>query len=687
MAFNVEIPIRTKLVAFAGALVVALTGSYLALATHLFKDDKTSLVYELNASNVKTLAAETEAHLLKVADKIQLLTQGHRDEAWVRAIFEAEPDLISYALFRNDSGKGEWVRVASVRNTSFLRLYGLEAAEVDRIREKIPVPFAKVLSRKSWAMNSTLPGGAPVLTLALALEIRDGAVTEERVAVADLRMDKILKTLGGRGIATPFLVDGEGNVVAHPDPALVASRASLSDLAIVRDGLQSPVAFLVKRFEWNGKSWLGAMATVGVGGLTAVSQAEEAQVFRAARKLIEKSVMIALIFVTAALLAATWMAGGLTSPIERLVAATERLSRWEFGQTVHVETRDEIGRLARSFNAMAGDLQSQKAQIDANRAELELKVKERTATLESQKKQLSEAQDSLIRTTRLASLGELAGATAHEILNPVNNINIRIERIREQLRELEPADARLLGEIAKGWKEVYEKGGIESLEKELLKPAQDGSRKLVDEDLENLTSIAADLTKRVDERGEDIEFIGREITRVTRLINNMRSLSRVGGERRLMDVHAPLDDTLVTLGDLFEKRKITVLKEYAPESRDLFSVVGDRDELVQVFSNLFRNAAHAIGEAGRRSGVLRIATRRNGSRIEIRVHDNGTGILSVNLPRVFEPSFTTKSVEEGTGLGLSISRRLIRAFDGDIEIEHTVEGEGTTFLVWLPAVS
>ena len=266
MANAVRFPIRAKLLLLISGLILAATGTYLALAVKLFRDDKTSLVYELNASTVKTLAAETEATLLKIADKMKLLTQGHRDEAWEHAVFEAEPDLISFTLYAPPEGSdaSQWKPVASVRNADYLKLYGLGTAEVDRIREQVPVPFAKVLAKRTWAMNATLPGGAPVLTLALAIDVREGEKQVERVAVADVRLDQILKLLSGRGIATVYLVDAEGNVIAHPDTALMGQRASMGDVPIVREAVDSQVATQIKTFELE---WRNVDRRVFVGGI------------------------------------------------------------------------------------------------------------------------------------------------------------------------------------------------------------------------------------------------------------------------------------------------------------------------------------------------------------------------------------------------------------------------------------
>jgi signal transduction histidine kinase len=676
-----------KLLLLVSALVLAATAAYLALAVKLFRDDKTQLIYEMNASTVKTVAAQTQSQLMKVADKVKLLTQGHRDEAWIRAVFEAEPDLIAYTLYQPTEDPAQWKAVASVHNGDFLKLYGLPATEIDRIREQSPVPFAKVLSKRSWAANATLPSGAPILTLALAIEIagpaREG---NQAVAVVDVRSDRLLKLLSeSRAIATVFVVDGDGNVVAHPDSDLVTHRTSLLDVPVVRDALDSQIAFQLKQFDWNNGRWLGAFADVGIGGLKVISEVAEAEAFHASRRLVQKSLLFALVVITAALLISGWMARSFTDPISRLLAAVEKLSRWEFGGSIHVKTRDELAQLARAFNAMASDLQSQRTQLESSRTELELKVRERTAALETQKRQLSEAQDAMVRTTRLASVGELAGAAAHEVLNPVNNINIRVEKIRGELKNVNATGIDLLVEIIGGWSKTYETGGWPALEEELKKPAEGGT--LLEEDLRNMTSVIKELGECLGERLTDMDFLSKEITRITRIINNMRALSRVGGERRPMDVHVPIEDTAMTLGDLFEKRKVTLVKDFSADSRDLFTVVGDRDELVQVFSNLIRNGLYAIDAAKRRAGAMKIATRRNGDRVEIRISDNGTGIAPSNMARIFEPTFTTKSVEEGTGLGLSISRRLVRAFNGDIEVESSVEGDGTTFLIWFPSAS
>jgi signal transduction histidine kinase len=685
---KVEFPIRLKLLLLMSGVVLGSIALYLLLAIKLFRDDKVSLVYELNSSNVKTLALQVESFLMKTADKVKLLTQGHHNPDWVKAVFQAEPDLIAYTLYSANSDLKNWKVVSQFRNKDYLKLYNLNDSEVDRVREYVPIPFPKVLSEQNWVANATLRNGAPILTLAFAIEIVDGSHTSKnQVAVVDLRLDKILSLVKDQGIATVYITDGDGKIVAHPDVGKVTSREVAADVPIVSEAIYSPVAFQLKPFTWKGEKWLGSYARVGIGGLTVISQVPEGHAFLAAKRLIGKSILFTLFIFTLAFVCSRWFASNLTTPLHQLLEATQRMSKWELDESVHVNTKDEISYLARSFNAMASDLRVQRSELEANQVELERKVKERTAALESQKKQLAEVQDAMLKSTRLASVGELAGATAHEVLNPLNNMSIRIDKIRSQLTQIETQDSDLLTQIVEAWKKSYQAGGIEALQKEFQKKSEaEAGKTMFDEDLGNLESIALDVHRRLVDRQKDIEFLTEQMSRITRILNGMRSLSRVGGDRRPLEIHKPIEETILSLNDILEKRKVSLVKEFGAGAGEQFTVIADKEELVQVFSNLIRNSLYAIDDAKRRAGVVKITTSKTKSRVEIRISDNGSGIEKDHMARIFEPDFTTKSVEEGTGLGLSISRRLIRAFGGDIEIDTTEKGKGTTFLIWLPAV-
>ena len=107
------------------------------------------------------------------------------------------------------------------------------------------------------------------------------------------------------------------------------------------------------------------------------------------------------------------------------------------------------------------------------------------------------------------------------------------------------------------------------------------------------------------------------------------------------------------------------------------------DHVVQVLMNLLINAADALDGSEEAAPTIRVETRRAGAGVVLAVTDNGPGIASENLGRIFEPHFTTKPPGRGSGLGLSLCRSLMQQDGGEIHVESAV-GQGTTVLVTLP---
>lgn len=673
MSAKIKFPIRWKLLFLMSALALISIVTYLALAIKLFQDDKTTLIYELNAGTVRTFAAELRSELQRASDKVKLLTQGHRNPEWMRIVLSQEKELLGFSLYKN--GSREFTIDHSQEYRSF---YSVSEAEwLDEVK-KIEIPFDKIIEQKTWVSARLIKNQIPVLLYGMLIKTDDSSAVPS-IAVAQYRLDRIFEEVRNRGVATLSVVNRDGELIAHPQLSLFANWKPSE---FVKTAIQSTLTLEIKRVEENGENWLVAYADVGLGGLKVISQVPEQQVFRAAMRLIQKSILFALLIVTIALLISTRMARSVTEPLNELVDATEKMSRWEFAEKLHVNTNDEVGELARAFNVMAQDLKGQREQIDKHQAELEQKVKDRTIDLETQKRRAAEANEALVRTTRLASLGELAGSAAHEVLNPVNNMNLRISRMKSQVTQKDAQDFEILKQIVDGWGKAYREKGWAGLQESLATTVEGSTKTLIEEDLENLAGIVQDTIKRTEERQSDFSFLDHEIVRITKIVNNMRSLARVQGDRRRMNIHVAIEDTINALSDIAEKYKTKLVLQKGEDSHNYF-VHADKDELMQVFTNLIRNAFQAMAQAKTVNAQVTVSTIMQNGRVEIRVSNNGPEIPQEHLPRIFEPDFTTKSVEEGTGLGLSISRRIIRAFSGDLDVEST-NASGTTFLAWVP---
>lgn len=722
MASKLKFPIRYKILAVLGTVVIAAIGLYLYLASRLFYSDKTLLIYELNQSNVRQLSMDIEITVSRTVDKLRLISAmlvaekpgtGHASKLLAqltesedmlaglrvfRARAQNDPNLVSTPEGVSDLPAGKSVDLIFSRQwPKYLEAYGKTTGYLGTIRQQLPIPLGKITKLGLW-IRSAVPAGAnpiatpPLITVATSTDVERGDEKWQLILAAEVRSDKLIDAFTHAGVARAYAADSEGFSLVQANETLAS--VDLRSDPIVRKGLDSKVRSEVVQFEEGPRQFLGAFYQTGLASVIVASKAEVGEAFAAARILIKKSILYAAIVITAAFLIVLFLAHTLTEPIREMAEATHKVAAGDFAAEVPVKTHDELAELARSFNRMTIDLKDSRAKIEEYNRELENKVTERTARLEQQNIAIKEAQEALLRTTRLASVGEIAGRAAHEVLNPLTSIVARLEKIRTHGLAAENGEIQLMAEIARAWHTEFAKGGARALIKALLVPsAVYAGKTMLEEDLENMNRILGSLDNRKTERGDDIDFLLKEADRISKIVNSMRQLTRVSGNHKPIDIKRVIEETVATMRDMLHKRRIAIETSF---SGSIPEVVSDHDELLQVFSNLIRNSVQAIEEGLEKSlpvgpdpkiWINTAAAVLEGRKwVFVRVCDNGPGIPADKFGVVFEASYTTKAPSEGTGLGLSISRRFIRASEGEIMVEKSIPGVETAFLIQLPEV-
>src|SRR6266850_5801221 len=292
----------------------------------------------------------------------------------------------------------------------------------------------------------------------------------------------------------------------------------------------------------------------------------------------------------------------------RLARQTERLdnSRRALLHILQDSHKDKL-RLERSRKAMIhimGDL------------------RETTAEMGRREHELREKQEQLVQAAKLATLGELTTGVAHELNNPLNNIDLFI------------GNAVDLIELA-----VTDKGRI------------------------------------VDQLRQAMQ----QVRKATEIISHLRTFGRAApASRELISLRQIIERSLSLMQEQLRLREIEVMVDLGPQEP---VVSGNAIQLEQVFLNLLTNARDAVAESPRKA--IRISSAVGPGAVGVAFTDTGHGIPPALERRIFDPFFTTKEVGQGTGLGLSIAYGIIKEHGGTISVVSP-PGQGATFYIHLP---
>ncbi len=354
----------------------------------------------------------------------------------------------------------------------------------------------------------------------------------------------------------------------------------------------------------------------------------------------------------------------IADPIQRLIQATSEVQAGNLKIKARVESTDEIGILAKTFNQMTNSLNQSLHALEDYNKNLEHLVEQRTEEIRIKNDELQttllnlkETQIHLIQAEKMSSLGQMIAGIAHEINNPVSFIHGNLVPLMEYSQDL-------LSLI-----EAYYQEESEFLQK--------------------LEAIDFDYIKEDFPKLIEAMYIGT--TRISEIILSLKNFSRLDqAELKEANIHEGLESTLLILQHRFKSaanqgKEIDLQKDYG----ELPLVECYPGQLNQVFMNILANGIEVLEsqpdqKCSPRTLALTTKYQPENESVLITIRDNGPGIDSTIVHRVFDPFFTTKPVGKGTGLGLSISYKIIvEHHHGVLKCDSEV-GKGATFYIEIP---
>jgi two-component system NtrC family sensor kinase len=309
------------------------------------------------------------------------------------------------------------------------------------------------------------------------------------------------------------------------------------------------------------------------------------------------------------------------TPVRKLAEAAKSIAAMELDRPIPLQHGTvELDQLAESFNKMRAKLHAA-MEVNAQFTEnLEAKVAERT-------EQLKAAQQKLMQSDRLASLGQLAASVAHEINNPVSGV-LNLAMLMQRV-----------------------------LNDDGIPPG------------------------RIPEFRRYLEQVISETTRVGRIVSDLLSFSRRSKPQRTpADLNRIVRSTMSLVAHKLRLANVEVVLDL---DESLPPLACDSSQMQQVVVNLVLNGAEATQAKGGGRISVKTAMSPDKNSVVLTVSDTGEGIQPENLSKIFDPFFTTKPEGKGVGLGLAVLYGIVEAHGGEIEVKSRV-GEGTTFIITMP---
>ena len=491
-------------------------------------------------------------------------------------------------------------------------------------------PTTRSVETRAMVLLSTIPvRGAHGETLAL---LRGGVLLNQNLQLIDHINRIVYPTgslpLGSHGTATLFMDDVRitTNVRLFQDTRAIGTRVSqaVRDAVLGRGETWLDRAFVVN--DWYVSAYEPLRDARGNRiGMLYVGYLE--QPFRYVKYTMLAMIVgiFLLVMMLAAMFSLRW-ARSIFKPLELMNHTIARVEKGDAGARVGaVEARDEIGTLANRLDELLDVIAEKTRALQSWAGELDAKVVERTRDLAASNAALQQVQRQLVKSEKLAAIGQIAASVAHEINNPIAVIQGNLDLMREALGD-----------------------------------------------------HAAPVTY-------ELHLLDQQVDRMRLIVTQLLQYARpteYAGYVDAVDVNRALDSALLLVGHLLSHAHISVTRD----TRACIRVGINAQELQQVLINLLTNALQAMPDGGDLwlSSYDEVDARGR-SGVAIEVGDCGAGLDAQTLESLFRPFFTTKT--DGNGLGLWISIGLVERYGGSIRGENWrtrgVDRPGAVFTVWL----
>ncbi|AVV51350.1 adenylate/guanylate cyclase domain-containing protein [Leptospira santarosai] len=358
-----QFPLQIKLMAVISVLMTFTVSTIIFFASSAFREDSEVRVLQNNLNLVNILGLKIKTDIKEILSNgkqiVGALVKGKEGISFADIFFQNDPDFIYAGLYQIEGDSP--FAVNQFYNEPYLSELGISPKTI----------FNLVQNRPGFIQKSVLTGGRmenlsaefkePIFAIAIP-----SSGSNSNVLVLILRLEKFLNAFQKQDISEVFMVNGEGDLIAHSDAKLLQSNTNFMNLPIVESMVKSSEN--TKQIEYkdkDGKAWFGSYQKLGFGGAAVISIVPEDKAFEAVYKIQKTNLLIMGIALCLALLIVFFFAKTITKPILHLLQATKEIARGNFKIKIRSTTKDEVGLLTDYFVDMGKGLEEREKVKDA----------------------------------------------------------------------------------------------------------------------------------------------------------------------------------------------------------------------------------------------------------------------------------------------------------------------------------
>jgi len=367
-----RLKIRSKLISIISIIIVASMAIMISLATLFFKKDNEVRIKESNFTISQVIAAKTESDFTAIVEKLNIMGTTMLQEFKT----EQQKSLFTSLFFTNDKdflfvaicekGSDDVLSIKQrIANEQHLAENSITASQLERITRDDSHKFVRTFNDEAVVHNISERFSFPIMAVTIPFQ-RDAGDRVSTIIVSYIRLNKILKSFGKSGITDTFMINSEGDIIAHPDSNLIMSHANIINLPIVDMMLKSRQDNGQTRYkDPAGVYYLGSFKKIGLGGIGIVSSVPESLAMQEVYNIQRRNIIITIIVLNIAILIVYFFSKSLTGPLISLVGATKEIEQGNFKVEIKPTTGDEIGILTDSFVEMGRGLEEREKMKDA----------------------------------------------------------------------------------------------------------------------------------------------------------------------------------------------------------------------------------------------------------------------------------------------------------------------------------